>query len=143
MPNNYTNKYFEPGNTNPYDDWDVYSDLKFFIHDNYYFSESIEIPQGFHDQEIIDALKMPQVILDPKVTEIKKVSRLITVAALRSIFNRFKAENYHSINDLSRWKGILKSLYKKANKAIKQILEEEFIEYDLPFSEGEFINYIK
>ncbi|KAK8884070.1 hypothetical protein M9Y10_043175 [Tritrichomonas musculus] len=135
--------YFEPGNTNPYDDWDVYSDLKFFIHDNYYFSESIEIPQGFHDQEIIDALKMPQVILDPKVTEIKKVSRLITVAALRSIFNRFKAENYHSINDLSRWKGILKSLYKKANKAIKQILEEEFIEYDLPFSEGEFINYIK
>lgn len=78
------------------DVWDCINDIKWWLFDNWDFSEPLQAP-GVRDDEIALVVKMPKILNDTKVT-VTHMSRMICIAVIRTIFTRQEKNKLPSLS---------------------------------------------
>ena len=104
------------------DHWDVLNDLKYYLYDFYDFLAPVEaqLPSQYH--EISDALLIPGKISKPPQS--MRMSRLIATAVVRAVFVQLPVERQCTLDDLSRYKDILRIACHKQPGAFKEAVDE-------------------
>ncbi|EAY12091.1 MIF4G domain containing protein [Trichomonas vaginalis G3] len=80
--------------------WDCMNDIKWWLFDNWDFSESLQAP-GVRDDEINLIVKMPKIIFDKEV-KITYMSRMICISIFRTIFTRMEKDGKRSLKDVPK-----------------------------------------
>ena len=102
------------------DQWDLSNDLKYYLYDFHDFAGPVDVqlPPQYH--EISDALLIPSRLNKPP----ERMSRLIATAVVRAVFVQLPYDKQCTLDDLSRYKDILRSASHKQPRAFKEAVEE-------------------
>lgn len=126
---------------NENDNWNPINDLKYFIQDNYDFSMSLDLRPEFANQEISEALKMPQTVTRKLKGELR-MSRFIAMAVVRSAFAHLREYENMTLDELQTYKTHLQTAAKKQSQAFREALEDEFAFADYPFTIDDIYRHV-
>ena len=129
--------------TDQKDNYDPINDVKFFINDNFDFSEAIEFNSpDYPSKDINFALRLPKLINDRDL-QIPNSPRIISVGIIRSIFYKLVNEiEDQSVKGLLNWKNLLYQTYLKQNKLFQEETKEEIETNGLEFTCDDVIQLI-
>lgn len=129
--------------TDQKDNYDPINDVKFFINDNFDFSEAIEFNSpDYPSKDINFALRLPKLINDRDL-QIPNFPRIISVGIIRSIFYKLVNESEdQSVKGLLNWKNLLYQTYLKQTKLFQEETKEEIETNGLEFTCDDVIQLI-
>ena len=119
---------------------DIVNGMKWYLCDNHYFQKSVNLT-NFPSNEIRDALMMPDTIDKPMPSGFR-MSKLISLAIIRSVCSKVIEADHPSIDQLTRWKPFLRCAMERDSAFFKKEMDSNIVDLDLPFSIGDVMKLL-
>jgi hypothetical protein len=125
-------------------DWDPQNDLKWYIDDFHYFDSAVRSSgPGQFPREIYDALQLPDMVDHRPAHALRgRVTRLIAVGIVRSVFVLFRANRGERVADFGKWKDWLKLAIVNQGKAAQAAAQAEIESSEFAFSYQDLEQYV-
>lgn len=118
--------------------WDFSNSMKWYIYDFHDFSKAIHVTKW--PLELSDALSLPE-RLDNLNSKDFLMSRLICVALIRSLYQKFKDLDKINFHNFSKWKPQLALAAKRHPDTFKIEMEILFNDFEITKTVDQFIDY--
>ncbi|KAH0795024.1 MIF4G domain containing protein [Histomonas meleagridis] len=126
--------------------WNMVNDMKWYLDDYHDFYQPIHI-EGKCTMEIVKALEIPATIqkeFNENYRNNFKMSKLIAIAIVRSVFAKLRYIENPTVNDIKKYVPYLSIAMEKLEKIVLEAIDAEMDGFDeFSFSKEEVINLIK